>query len=202
MAESDVYLIPQTETITERLVVVTDAQKETGYQFDAVTRYRTDRRYKPTRHVLPSGSSITDHVHKDPIAFQLVGVITPYNQVINVSTFLGNIQFDNPLDLQESRELLNIEAESAIEVAQGNRDQLVQYADDFTLMTVLGNDFAHANMLITSVSDPRNPDMGDAFELTIGFRQIRIPPRSSRIAPLISEDVDFLGGGDTKDFSR
>ena len=38
--------------------------------------------------------------------------------------------------------------------------------------------------------------MGDAYELTVSFRQIRIPRNSARVAPLFSSDVERLGGSD------
>ena len=194
MAESDIFIVPQDQTINERLVVVTDSQRDgSGYKFDAVTRYRTQRSYKPTRHSVPSGSKITDHVTAEPIVFQLVGVLTPYNVVT-----IANVRsiFSGPIDSIE--DALVDGANSALELVRRNRDQLIQFADEFTLLTVMGNEFQHPNMLITRIGDPKTPAMGDSYELTVSFSQIRVARQSSRIAPLISGDADALGGGPVK----
>jgi hypothetical protein len=191
MAQSDIYIVPQDQTVNSSIVVVTDEQKSaSGYQFDAVRRYRTKRTYRATRHSVPSGASITDHVAKDPISFQLVGVLTPYNVVVPVA-----VDISDPFAAA-------IFEDTAIELARKNRDQLVEYADKFTLLTVMGDEFQHANMIITSIDDPKTTAMGDSYELTVSFRQIRIPKNAARIAPIIDEDAELLGGGDFKDVSR
>ena len=79
------------------MFVVSAAQQGSGYEFDAVTRYDTRRRYKPTRHSVPSGSSITDHVSKEPIVFRLVGVLTRAD-VIQQSELRAIIDADADLD--------------------------------------------------------------------------------------------------------
>ena len=193
MAESDIFIVPQDQTVHESLVVVSNEQRQlNGYKFDAVKRYRTRRSYRPTRHSVPSGSQITDHVRKDPIVLDLVGVITPYNVIT------ANFPISDLSDPFASGAFEDI-ADSALEKARKNRDQLVQYADRFTLLTVMGDDFQHANMIITVIDDPKTPQMGDSYELTVSFRQVRVPRMTSRIAPLISSDADLLGGGEVKD---
>ncbi len=187
MAESDIFIIPQDQTVHTSLVNVTEAQQLSGYQFDAVTRYRTRRRYKPTRHSVPSGSQISDHVSTMPISFQLVGVLTPYNVVT------ANIPIDIADPFAAVFDAADDLAASALELARRNRDQLVQYADEKTLLTVMGDEFQHANMIITSIDDPKTVGIGDSYELTIAFAQIRVPLSSSRVNKLVSEDADKLG---------
>ena len=82
---------------------------------------------------------------------------------------------------------------SALELARRKRDQFVQYADEKTLLSIIGGEFQHANMVITSISDPKTVDMGDSYELTVGFDQIRIPLSAARGNKLVSEDADKLG---------
>lgn len=200
MPESDILIVPQDQTVHQSLVVVTDQQAEAnGYKFDVVKRHRTRRSYKPTMHSVPSGSQVSDHVRKDPIAFQLVGVLTPYN-VLTLTSALSAFEADE--DFTELSDLLGDTANSALEIARKNRDQLIQYADRFTLLTVMGNDFQHPNMIITTIDDPRTPTMGDSYELTVSFRQIRVPRGTARIAPLIASDADLLGGGEVKDLGQ
>lgn len=200
MAESDIAIIPQDQTVSDKVVVVTDFERRRGYSFDAVTRHATQRSYRPTRHSVPSGASITDHVTTDPVAFRLVGVLTPYN-VISIPTiaraFAGAVSGSAIIS-----RLLERGAETALDTTRKARDQLVQFADDHTLLTVMGDDFQHSNMIITRISDPRTPALGDSYELTVSFRQIRIPSQSSRIAPLISDDADALGGGAVQDVGQ
>ena len=192
MAESDIFIIPQDQAVTDKVVVVSEQQRNSGFQFDAVTKYRTRRVYRPTRHSVPSGASITDHVTREPVVFSLKGVITPYNVVSPIRTLAV---------FQSEPALINLfdglveAATSAVETARENRDQLVQFADSFTLLTVLGNEFQHANMIITMVDDPKTTKLGDAYELTVSFRQIKIPRQAARIAPLVSDDALRLGGG-------
>jgi hypothetical protein len=197
MAESDIYIVPQDQTVSENLVVVNDAQRAAGYQFDAVKRYRTKRTYRVTKHAVPSGLPINDHVTRDPVKFQLAGVITPYNVFTpEVATIIAGVSQGSA---NSSFDALGAVAETALEKARKNRDQLVQYADEFTLLTVMGDEFAHANMIITSIDDPKTPKMGDSYELTVSFEQVKIPQNAARIAPIIDEDADLLGGGDVKD---
>lgn len=196
MSESDIFIIPQDQFIHTSLVVVSEAQQLSGYQFDAVTRYRTRRTYKPTRHSVPSGSNITDHVSKKPVKFQLVGVLTPYNVLTTAS---ATVALSNPLEID--LDVIDDAANSALELARRNRDQLVQYADEITLLTVMGDEFQHANMIITSIDDPKTPAHGDSYELTVSFEQIRVPLSSSRIAPVTSEDADKLGSRSLKDLA-
>lgn len=195
MAESDIFIVPQDQFVHESIVVVSSEQRLDGYKFDAVKRYRTKRTYRVTRHSVPSGTSITDHVSTNPIVFQLVGVITPYNVI---TANFPVLDISDPL---LSGALSDI-ADSALEMARNNRDQLVQYADEFTLLTVMGDEFQHANMIITSIDDPKTSRMGDSYELTVGFRQIRIPKNAARIAPIIDGDADLLGGGEVRDVTR
>ncbi len=200
MAESDIAIVPQDQTVSDKMVVVTESQRRRGYAFDAVTRYRTRRTYRPTRHSVPSGASITDHVSKDPIAFQLVGVLTPYNVVSLAGVSSAFSIAGSGVSLLS--QVLDRGAETALEKTRRNRDQLIQFADEFTLLTIIGDEFQHANMIVTSVDDPRTVGLGDSYELTVSFRQIRIPKQSSRIAPLISEDADLLGGGAVQDVGQ
>ena len=193
MAESDIAIIPQGETVQERIVVVTETQRERGYNFDAVRRYRTRRTYRPTKHSLPNGSPITDHVATDPISFQMVGLLTPHNQIINASAFPSVTTEE---DAQALVEFFSDPADGALELVRRNRDALIQYADEKTLLTLIGDDLNLPNMVITSIDDPKTPELGDAYELTIGFRQVRVPRSASRIAPIVSDDVERLGGGD------
>lgn len=182
MAESDIYIVPQDQTVHTSLVNLSEAQQLAGYRFDAVLRYITRRRYKPTKHSVPSGSRITDHVSTEPIAFQLVGVLTPYN------VSLGGVPIDTA-----SVEVLDDIANSALELTRRKRDQFIQFADEKTLLTVVGDEFGHANMIITSISDPKTVGIGDSYELTVGFGQIRVPLSSTRLTTLVSEDADKLG---------
>ncbi len=182
MAESDIFIIPQDQTVHTSLVNLTEAQRLAVYRFDAVLRYVTRRRYKPTRHSVPSGSKISDHVSTDPIKFQLVGVLTPYN------ISLAGVPIDTA-----TPEVLDDIANSALELTRRKRDQFIQYADEKTLLTVVGNEFGHANMIITSISDPKTVGIGDSYELTVGFDQIRVPLSSARANKLVSEDADKLG---------
>ena len=191
MAESDIFIVPQDQTLSEGKVVVTDFQKRRGYRFDAVIRYRTRRTYKATRHSVPSGAAITDHVSKNPIDFQLVGFLTPYNVITNVGT---GIAFTSASGGATSLSgFLERGAESALELARRNRDQLTQLADEFTLLTVMGDEFQHANMVITSIDDPKTVAMGDSYQLTVSFKQIRIPRSSSKVEPLVSDDAMRAG---------
>lgn len=200
MAESDIAIIPQDQTVSDRIVVVTESDRLRGYKFDAVRKYRTRRTYRPTKHSVPSGAAITDHVSTDPISFQLVGLLTPYNAA-DVSGFasllFGAFASDNVVT-----DAIADSADTELEATRRKRDQLIQFADEKTLLTVMGNEFQHANMIITSIDDPRTVGLGDAYELTISFRQIRIPVNVARIAPLISDDADFLGGGDVQDVGQ
>lgn len=200
MAESDIAIIPQDQTVSDKMVVVTESQRFRGYKFDAVTRYRTRRRYRPTKHSVPSGASITDHVSTDPIAFQLVGVLTPYN-VVSLAGVSSAFSIAGS-GVSSLSQILERGAESELEKTRRNRDQLIQFADEKTLLTVIGDEFQHANMIITSIDDPRTTALGDSYQLTVSFLQIRIPKQSSRIAPLISEDADFLGGGSVQDVGQ
>lgn len=196
MAKSDIFIIPQDPTTSDRVVVVTDEQLASGFQFDAVTKYRTRRTYRPTRHSVPAGTPITDHVTREPILFSLVGVITPYNVVSVVNPALA---LESDADFTDLLDLLGESAATAIELARKNRDQLVEFADKFTLLTIIGDEFQHSNMIITSVDDPRTPKLGDAYELTVSFRQIKIPNQAARVAPLVSSDALRLGAGSTQE---
>ena len=194
MAKSDIFIIPQDPTTSDRVVVVTDEQRESGFQFDAVEKYRTRRTYRPTKHSVPAGTPITDHVTRDPVMFALVGVITPYNTVSVVNPALA---LENDPDFTSLLDLLNESAATAIELVRKNRDQLVEFGDNFTLLTIIGDEFQHANMIITSVDDPRTPKLGDAYKLTVSFRQIKIPKQAARIEPLVAPDALRLGAGAT-----
>ena len=190
MAESDIFIVPQDQVAHTSMVVVTDFEKRRGYQFDAVTRYDTRRTYKPTKHSVPSGSKITDHVTKEPIAFRLVGVLTPYNVLATsgaAAALFGAFGGDTVTDA------LAAAGESALERTRRNRDQLIQYADEFTLLTVMGGEFQHANMIITSISDPKTVGIGDSYELTVSFREIRVPRSSSTLEPVVSDDAMRAG---------
>lgn len=200
MAESDIAIIPQDQTVSDRIVVVTDFERRRGYKFDAVRKYRTRRTYRPTKHSVPSGAAITDHVSTDPISFQLVGILTPYNAA-DVSGF-ASLLFGAFAGEGVLTDAIAVGAETELEATRRKRDQLIQFADEKTLLTVMGDEFQHANMIITSIDDPRTVGLGDAYELTISFKQIRIPVNVARIAPLISDDADFLGGGDVQDVGQ
>jgi hypothetical protein len=200
MAESDIIIVPQDQTVNDRLVVLSDFQTRRGYRFDAVTQYGTQRSYRPTKHSVPSGAAITDHVSRDPLVFRLVGVLTPYN-VVSLAGVGG--AFASAVEGSDALEAALLQgSDSALDLIRKNRDQLVQFADEFTLLTVLGNEFQYANMIITRINDPKTPALGDSYQLTVSFREIRIALESSRIAPLIDADADSLGGGEVKDVGQ
>ncbi len=191
MAETDIFIVPQDQTLNESKVVVTDFQKRRGYTFDAVIRYRTRRTYKVTRHSVPAGAAITDHVSKNPIEFQLVGFLTPYNVVSLAGS--GTAFASAAGGVTSLSRVLERGAATALELARRNRDQLVQLADNFTLLTVMGDEFQHANMMITSVDDPKTVALGDSYQLTVSFKQIRIPRSSSKVDPIVSDDAMKAG---------
>jgi hypothetical protein len=147
-------------------------------------------------HSVPSGSPITDHVRTDPITFQLVGVLTPYNVARN------NIPFDLEDPFAAAFDDADDQADASLELTRRNRDQLLQYADERTLLTIVGDEINLPNMVITSIDDPKTSTLGDSFELTMSFRQIRVPTNAARIAPIISDDAEALGGGQFVHSSR
>lgn len=199
MAESDILIIPQDQTVHTSKVNVTEAQQLSAYKFDAVLRYRTRHKYKPTRHPVPSGSNISDHVSTAPISFQLVGVITPYND-LSASSVAAALAGSPGADT-DVIDVIEGAANTALELARRKRDQFIQYGDEHTLLTVMSGEFQHANMVVTSVDDPKTTAHGDSYELTVSFEQIRVPLSSSRIAPVTSEDADKLGSRSLKDIA-
>jgi len=187
MADSEIYLIEQQPKAEARVFVVTEAQLKSGYQFDVVTKYATRYTFRPTNHGLPSGASISDHVVKNPVQFTLSGVLTPYHVVSPIRLALTS-EFASSV-----REEITAATATAIETVNRRRDRLLEMANALTPLTIIGNSFQHANMVITSITDPKTPDIGDGFQFTIGFQQIRIAPVSSQLPPLLDEDAQKAG---------
>jgi hypothetical protein len=202
MSESDIFFIPQDQTVSSDIVVLSEAQRTNGTQFDVVKKHSTQRTYRPTRHSVPSGSNITDHVAKDPILFSILGIITPHSVFSSVRGIAQIGSLGSDAEIAALQDALAEQTVQSAENAQRTRDQFVSFADNFTLLTVVGDDFQHANMIITRVGDPRTPDMGESYELTISMRQIRIARQAARIAPLIASDASKLGGGSILEFDR
>lgn len=201
MAESDIFFIPQDQTVSSDIVVLSEAQLTSGTQFNVVKKHSAQRTYRPTRHSVPSGSNITDHVAKDPILFSILGVITPHSVFSSVrGIVIGALGSD--AEIAALQDALAEQTVQSAENAQRTRDQFVSFADNFTLMTVRGDDFQFPNMMFTRIGDPRTPDMGESYELTISMRQIRIARQAARIAPLIASDASKLGGGSRLEFDR
>lgn len=191
--ESDIFLVPQDQTIGSAIVPVSEANiLVNGYQFDAVTKHSTMRRYRTTRHPVSGGASITDHAYTEPMKFTMTGVLTPYNvKSPTVNAIIGLVSgggtdgsiFGNLTSLNRA----------AIEQVRRKFRQLTEFGDRHTLLTIIGGQLQEANMVITGIGDPKGPDMGEAHIIRVDFIQIRVPTTAADIADIVSADARDLG---------
>lgn len=202
MAKSNIFLLPQEEgtnnvpVSTDRIVLIEDAELN-GYQFDAVTRYTTNYGYRPTKHSVPSGNFVSDHVVKDPKRFALIGILSPHNVVIPQGRDLFgsvNERGDNVVDFSLLETVLQDAKSAAVDLTFQKRRELIDFADAKRLFTVILAEDIIANMLITQLSLPKTAETGDGFTINMAMSEIRIAPRTQIQPDIINEDARKLGG--------
>ena len=200
MAESDIYLVPQDPTSSDKIVPVTDVEiAQNGFKFDAISKYSTQRSYRATRHPLSSGENISDHVIRNPLRFSLTGVFSPYtlqSPIINSITGVGDF-FDAPFGLSETTivsELASFRAQ-AIETTRRQMRTLIEFGDNHTPLTIVGEEINLPNMVIVRIGDPKATDMGEARMPPVEFQQVRIASQVGEIADIISEEARRAGAG-------
>lgn len=191
--ESDIFLVPQDQTVASAIVPVSESNiVRNGYQFDAVTKYSTMRTYKTTKHPVSGGASISDHAYTQPLKFTLTGVLTPYNVKSPITNAIIGLISGGGSDSSILGNLTSLNR-AAIEQVRRKFKQLTEFGDRHTLLTIIGDQFQEANMVITRIGDPKGPDMGEAHIIRVDFIQIRVPTNAADIADIVSDDARDLG---------
>ena len=204
MAKSDIYFVPQSPQAGSDKVGIVDIAAPDSYQLDAVTQYTPTYTYQTTDHGVPSGATIADHVITAPFMWAVSGVLTPYSLVgvfnLGAAGFIAASKGGGER-FSEIADALKASTSAAIETVNRKRDQLVAFAEDHTVLTIIGKKFQYSNMVIVGLTIPETPEVGDGYQVSVQFKQIRIAQTARSIGPITSVDASKLGASAVLEFA-
>ena len=147
----------------------------------------------PTRSPIETGSSITDHVIKDPVKFEMTGFVSddPVKSLVDdvvegaleggVSGAIGAVagsvanMAEKAVGIEEPRSVMQY-------------NKLKEVYDNTHLVTIVDKFEVYENMILTNLSAPRSAAIGDALEFSATWEQVTM-------AQVMVEKVKSGGSG-------
>jgi hypothetical protein len=136
-------------------------------EFDAVISERHDGEVDVTEHPVEKGANITDHARPKP-------------WVVTIEAIISN----TPIDKEQNTRIISsrgftIETSAQQEYPQGTVgyvetafQKLISMRDACEFMTVVTELRTYRNMILTSLTVPRDNKTGDAIKFTVAFKEI------------------------------
>jgi hypothetical protein len=138
-------------------------------QFDCSVSETHSKEAQITDHPVEEGSTISDHIRRQPESLELNGIVTNHPII-----FLASIQAPSPLENDLSP------TPDRAEVAYATLREIM---DKGELVTVVTSFWEYENMAITSMSVTRDAQNGNVLNCNLGLREIIIAKTETVAAP-------------------